>query len=103
MSKNYIVKEIAEILDCNIDVIRRRLQNGEIVGKRTTRRGGWLVTEENFLKYTQGIENPITISKFAKMVRKCAKTIRDKVIRGELRGVKLGRWYVDGNELNKFI
>lgn len=103
MEKIYIVKEIAEILGCNVDVIRRRLKNGEIRGKRTTRRGGWLVREEDWLEYTKGIEKPVEVSVFAKIVRKCTKTIRDKVINGELRGVKLGRWYVDERELSKFI
>ena len=103
MSKVYLAKEIAEILDCNIDVIRRRLRDGEIKGKRTTKRGGWLVTEESFLEYTNGISRPITITAFAKMVRKCEKTIRDKVISGQLKGVKLGKWYVDENEMKKFV
>lgn len=95
------VIEIAEMLKCNINIIRKKLREGKLKGKRQC--GEWLVSKENFLEYTGGIEKPVPIKEFAKMVRKCEKSIRDKVISGELRGIKLGKWYVDYEELNKFI
>ena len=94
--KIYTVSEIAEKLKCNKVMIMSRLQKGIIKGE-------WLITEENLLEYTKGIEEPMLVKEFAEIVRKNVKTIRDKVISGELRGVKCGNWYVDKNELNKFI
>lgn len=101
MGAVYTVPELAVKLKCNIDMIRKKLREGELKGKR--QKGEWLVTEESFLEYTQGIENPVPIKEFAKMVRKCEKCIRDKVISGEIKGVKLGKWYVDSEEIKKFI
>ena len=99
--KIYTVSEIAEKLKCNKVMIMSRLQKGIIKGKK--QKGEWLITEENLLEYTKGIEEPMLVKEFAEIVRKNVKTIRDKVISGELRGVKCGNWYVDKNELNKFI
>ena len=99
--KIYTVSEIAEKLKCNKVMIMSKLQKGIIKGKK--QKGEWLITEENLLEYTKGIEEPMLVKEFAEIVRKNVKTIRDKVISGELRGVKCGNWYVDKNELNKFI
>ena len=92
---------LAEKLKCNKVIIMTRLQKGIIRGKK--QKGEWLITEENLLEYTKGIEEPMLVKEFAEIVRKNVKTIRDKVISGELRGVKCGNWYVDKRELNKFI
>ena len=97
----YTATEIAEKLKCNKDIVKQRLREGKIKGKKQS--GEWLITEENFLLYTNGIKEPIHVKEFAKIVRKNEKTIRDKIIRGEIRGVKCGVWYVDKRELNKFI
>lgn len=101
MGEIYTVSEIAEKLKCNINIIRKKLREGELKGKRQC--GEWLISEENFLEYTGGIKNPILVKDFAKLVRKCEKSIRDKVISGEIKGIKLGKWYVDYEEINKFI
>lgn len=101
MGEVYTVPEMAEKLKCNIDIIRKKLREGVLKGKR--QRGEWLISEENFLEYTNGIANPIPVKDFAILVRKCEKSIRDKVISGEIRGVKLGKWYVDYEEIHKFI
>ena len=97
----YTVSELAEMLNCNIDIIRKKLREGKLKGKRQC--GEWLVSKENFLEYTGGIEKPVPVKDFATLVRKCEKSIRDKVISGEIKGVKLGKWYVDYEEIHKFI
>lgn len=98
-------KEIAEKMGLNVEIVRRKLKSGEIKGKRDVRGSSkWLVTKENFLEYTGGIEELVLIDKFAKSVHRCIRTIRDKILNGELRGIKLGgRWYVDSEEINKFV
>ena len=77
MGEVYTVPEMAEKLKCNIDIIRKKLREGVLKGKR--QRGEWLISEENFLEYTNGIANPIPVKDFATLVRKCEKSIRDKV------------------------
>lgn len=99
--KVYTATEISEILEQNITVIRRKLQHGIIKGGK--QKGEWLVSEENFMKYTQGIKHPVEASKFAKMVKKHPQTIKNKLVTGELKGVKLGKWYVEYDEIKKFI
>ena len=76
--KIYTVSEIAEKLKCNKVMIMSRLKKGIIKGKK--QKGEWLITEENLLEYTKGIEEPMLVKEFAEIVRKNVKTIRDKVI-----------------------
>jgi hypothetical protein len=99
--KVYTATEIAEILEQNITVIRRKLQYGIIKGGK--QKGEWLVSEENFMKYTHGLRQPVEATKFAKMVKKHPQTIKNKLVTGELKGAKLGKWYIEYDEINKFI
>lgn len=98
----YTVKEVAEKLNCNEVKLLEKIKLGKLKAKKGL--GTWLISEENYLEYTQGIEEPISVKDFAKMVRKCTKCIRDNVIAGKIKGVKIGgKWYVDKKELDRFI